>query len=253
MNGLFSYDSKLMQMLGFIADLFICNILYLICCIPVFTIGAAQAGLHSAMRTLGDTQDDRSAVKQFFKGFASGFGKITLSWLLVFVCVAILVYTSLVCFQNKDLGIFLPWGIPFAALCICAVYHSMLPAFHSQFGCTFGQLLRNSLITMLMHPIRSVALGALLWLPLFLFIMVPQTFIQLSPLFLTVYFSTCCLLGSLLLRKPFKMLIDHYTGEDLIEEERREKERAEDAEIEAEAKANLARRKADEKDEVNAE
>ena len=68
MNGLFSYDSKLMQVLGFIADLFLCNVLYMLCCIPIVTIGPAQAGLHNAMRTLGDTEDDRSAVKQFFKG-----------------------------------------------------------------------------------------------------------------------------------------------------------------------------------------
>ena len=243
MNGLFSYDSKLMQVLGFIADLFICNILFILCCVPVFTIGAAQAGLHNAMRTLGDTNDGRSAVKQFFKGFASGFGKITLAWVLVLLVVVMLVYTSIVCYMNQSLGVFLPWGFPFAMLCIVLCYQCMLPAFHSQFDCTFGQLLKNGLLTTIMHPICAVVLGAVTCWPLFNFIMYPGMFLQISLLYLTVYFSCVYLLASLLLKKPFKMLIDHYTGEDLIEEERKEREKKEEAEIEAEAKANLAKRK----------
>ena len=44
MGGLFSYDSKLMQILNFIGDLIILNVLYLVCCLPVVTIGAAQIG-----------------------------------------------------------------------------------------------------------------------------------------------------------------------------------------------------------------
>lgn len=243
MNGLFSYDSKLMQMLGFIADLFLCNLAFLVCCLPVVTIGAAQAGLHSAMRTLGDQEDDRSAIKQFFAGFASGFGKITAAWTLVLLAALMLGYTALACFLNQDTGRYMPWGFPFAMLCVILVYGSMLTAFHSQFGCSFGQLLRNALLTTVMHPICAVALAVASWLPAFTFVMYTRTFIQISPLFITVYFSTMYLLTGLLLRKPFKMLIDHYTGEDLIEEERKEREKAEDAEIEAEAKANLEKRK----------
>ena len=245
MNGLFSYDSKLMQVLGFIADLFICNILYILCCIPIVTMGAAQAGLHSAMRTLGDMEDDRSAVKQFFKGFASGFGKITLSWLLIALAAAVLAWTAMFCYQNQATGLLMPWGFPFAMLCVVLCYQSMLPAFHSQFDCTFGQLLKNSLLTTIMHPICAVLLGAATYWPLFNFIMYPQMFIQISLLYITVYFSTTYLILSLLLKKPFKMLIDHYTGEDLIEEERKEKAKKEDAEIEAEAKANIEKRKKD--------
>ena len=45
MEILFSYDSKLMQTLTFVADLILLNILYLLCCVPMFTIGAAQGAL----------------------------------------------------------------------------------------------------------------------------------------------------------------------------------------------------------------
>ena len=78
MDSIFSYESKLVQMLLKLADMMIMNILYVLCCLPVFTIGAAQAGLHTGIRQLRDPADDSSCTKAFFRGFANGFGKITL-------------------------------------------------------------------------------------------------------------------------------------------------------------------------------
>ena len=42
----FSYDSKLMTILNNLADLIFVNLLFIICCIPIVTIGAARAALH---------------------------------------------------------------------------------------------------------------------------------------------------------------------------------------------------------------
>ena len=79
MNSIFSYDSPLMQVLTYIGDLIILNFIFLLCCLPVFTIGAAQAGMFTAVRVLSDKEDDSSAVAAFFRGFKNGFGKVTLT------------------------------------------------------------------------------------------------------------------------------------------------------------------------------
>ncbi len=241
--GLFNYDSKLMQTLGFIADLFVCNLLFLIFCLPVVTIGAAFSGLHYSMRTLADTQDDRSAIKQFFIGFKSGFLSVTLVWFICLTVIGILTYTTYVSFVNSHLGIFVPWGVPFACLCVVLVYTSTLTVFHSQFGCTAGQLLRNGVPVIILSPIRSLLSAALTWAPMILALTRFDLFLYLTPLFLTVWFSTAFMLISLMMRKPFRLLIDHHTGQDVIDEENRRKAREEEDEIEAEAKANLAARK----------
>jgi len=111
MKNIFSYDSKLVTSLSFIADLFILNLLYLVCCLPLFTIGAAQAGLHNAVRILQDPLDGRSTVKAFFRGFKEGFGRITLAWLLFYVIEGILYYTLYITltYENRPLC---PLGIP---------------------------------------------------------------------------------------------------------------------------------------------
>lgn len=248
MNSLFSYDSKLMQTLGFLADLMITNLVYILCCIPIVTIGAATSGLHYSMRTLSNNMDDRSAIKQFFIGFRNGFLKSTFANLLFMILEAMLGYTTMVCYIARATGVFMSWGIPFAALCACLVLHSCVLIFHSQFDCTFGQLLRNGFILMLMYPIRSVLMAAFLWGPWFIALWSLPTFLTITPIFLVLWWSVGCMLSALMTRKPFRALIDHHTGEDVIQEEERARAAAEEEEIEALAKKNLAKKSKEEKE-----
>ena len=96
MNSLFSYENKFMQALMTLGDLIILNLLFLICSLPVVTMGAAQAGLYTAVRTIVDKDDDTAPVKAFFRGFKSGFIKITLVWipLLIISVMSILAFFS---------------------------------------------------------------------------------------------------------------------------------------------------------------
>lgn len=217
MKNIFSLDSKLMEVLGFIADLFILNLLFLACCIPVVTIGAAQAGLYNAVRVLQDKEDDSSVYKAFFRGFASGFGKVTVLWVIFSILTAMLLYTFLMSLSYD--GAFIHFYVPLIVLLPCLVLQAVITVFHSRFSCTIMQLFRNAWLVMLMHPLRSLAVAVLTWLPLGLFLADPYTFVQLTPLFLTVYYSVAFMFGVLFMQKPFQKLIDHFYGEDEIEEE----------------------------------
>lgn len=87
--NLFNLDNPLMQFLGKLADLFILNILYLICCIPIVTIGAATTALYTV--TLKSVKNEESyIVKSFFKAFKSNLKIGTLSWLIVLAAGTIL-------------------------------------------------------------------------------------------------------------------------------------------------------------------
>ena len=106
MKSIFSYENKVIQLLMKIADMAILNVLYLVCCIPVFTIGAAQAGLYSGIRQLLNSEDDRSPVPFFFKGFRMGFKQVTLVYLAYaagFVLLAVL-YVWLQFFSYAGIG-----------------------------------------------------------------------------------------------------------------------------------------------------
>lgn len=222
MKNMFSYDSKLTSVLSFIGDLFILNVLYLLCCIPVFTIGAAQAGLHNATRILQDPLDGRSTVKAFFRGFKEGFGRITLAWLLFLVFDLILYYTLHMTYTYADTGLFVHWGIPLVGLCLSLVLQTMLGIFHSQFSCTFRQLLHNCALMCVWHPLSSILSGALMCAPMIVFLLLPTIFVDITPLFLTVYYSLASMVIYLLTRKAFKALIDNFNNPNDPEEKTNE-------------------------------
>ena len=205
MKGLFSYDSPVMQILMYIGDLIILNFIYLLCCVPVFTIGAAQAGMYTAMRVLNDKEDDSSVSAAFFRGFANGFGKVTLAWGLL---TLVLVLVGAAAMLGYVFG--LPMWLCIVSFALAALFHSLVPAFHSRFGCTAMQLIRNAWFLAVAHPLRCLGVALMLWLPVILFLTNTNIFMTATPIWGTLYFSTAFLFAELLLRKPFQTLVDDF-------------------------------------------
>lgn len=222
MKSLFSVDSKFGQVMCFVADLVLLNLLFLLCCIPIVTIGAAQSGLYAAIRPLRDPEDGRSCYKLFFKGFVSGFWRITLVWTVFLVIDAILFYTMWICFENQALGIFVHWGVPCAGLIFSLLLHSLTTIFHSQFDCSAGQLFRNTFLLFATNPFHSVVVAVLTWAPVLLAGFKFTTFADLIPLFVAVYYSLALLVNSTVMKKPFQGLIDYMNGDEVEEREEEE-------------------------------
>ena len=225
MKSIFGYDSPLMQILAYIGDLIILNITFLICCIPLFTIGAAQAGMYTAMRVLNDKEDDTSPLKAFFRGFRNGFGKVTLAWGLLIVIMGIVSYA---CLWAYGLGLNIWFCL--IPVCICALFVSQVPAFHSRFDCTPIQLIRNTWFLVIAHPLRSIGNAALIWLPVIVVRLPLDLAMNSMLLWMTIYYSAAFLFGELLLRKPFKTLMDDFNARNAVEEDPEEVQRRQEEE-----------------------
>lgn len=206
MNKLFAYDSPPMQILMFVGDLIILNLLYLICCIPLFTIGAAQAGLHTAIKVLLDKEDDSSPAAAFFRGFASGFGTVTLAWGLTTVVLLLVAFLSVSAVQLGS-----PVWLVVFAIALCCIFQSLIPAFHARFGCSPWQLIRNSWFLLFAHPLRSIGVAVIVWLPVLLFLLGDlYVFMSITPIWGTLYYSTTFCFAHGLMKKPVKTLTDHF-------------------------------------------
>ena len=72
MRGVFNPDSPMMRALGVVWDLIVLNLLFLVCCIPVVTIGPAITALHYVTTKMAGEKDGRwSAI------FSSHSGQIS--------------------------------------------------------------------------------------------------------------------------------------------------------------------------------
>lgn len=206
MSNLFSYENPIMQALMKVGDLIILNFLFLLCSIPLFTIGAAWSGLYTAMKVMRDPEDDSSLVSAFFRGFKNGFRTVTLAWGVIAV---ILVLVSLACAYAAGFG--LSTWICILPVAILAWYIAQVPAFHSRFGCTAWQLIRNVWFLIIAHPLRTLGVAILTWLPLVLFLSkYAFAFFALVPIWCTLYFSTAAAFSYGFLKKPFEVLIEHF-------------------------------------------
>ena len=73
MRGVFNPDSPLMRALGVVWDLIVLNLLFLVCCIPVVTIGPAITALHYVTTKMAGEKDGTPVVGNFFKSFRANF------------------------------------------------------------------------------------------------------------------------------------------------------------------------------------
>lgn len=78
----FNYDSPIMQFLSRVTDIIILNILFIVCSLPVITIGASATALYSV--TLKMVKNEESYIfSSFFKAFKNNFKHSTVSWLIL--------------------------------------------------------------------------------------------------------------------------------------------------------------------------
>ena len=88
-QGLFNYDNPVWRFIGKLGDLVLLNLLWLICCIPVFTAGAATTAVYYVTLKLV-RDDDGSTIKSFFHSFTQNFKHATAIWLMILVAGGLL-------------------------------------------------------------------------------------------------------------------------------------------------------------------
>lgn len=89
MRNLFNMDNPIFRTLGKLADLMILNIVFLICCIPVITIGPALTGMSYVTLKMAECEEGYIA-KSFFKSFRQNFKQGTIIGLIMLVIGLIL-------------------------------------------------------------------------------------------------------------------------------------------------------------------
>ena len=96
MDRFFSMDNKFFTFMGKVADLFILNILCLICCIPIVTAGASITAMFYV--TIKMVKNEESyIIKSFFKSFKQNFKQATVINLIMLVAAILLYFDISIC------------------------------------------------------------------------------------------------------------------------------------------------------------
>lgn len=89
MASFFNYDNPVWRFIGKFFDIMILNLLWVICSIPIITMGASTTAVYYV--TLKLVRDEEgSTFKSFFKSFKENFRQSTIIWLILLAAGALI-------------------------------------------------------------------------------------------------------------------------------------------------------------------
>lgn len=207
MRNLFNIDSPLMRFLSKVADMIILNILFLITCIPIFTIGASMTALHYV--TLRMVSGEEGAVsKDYFRSFRQNFRQATVIWLILVAFALLLSYDIRLVWNGggyvntvvKVLSVIAGVALVMVLLYVFAIL--------AKFNNSVKGTIRNAVAISLAAFPKTVSMFILL-VSCAALTFYTETTIRWGLLFwLTPGFATVAYFNSILLRKTFERLIE---------------------------------------------
>lgn len=105
MKGLFSPGNKFGRAIIVIGYMVLMSCMWLICSLPIITIGAANAALYDMMRKIL-REEEQSVIVSYFRSVKSNFKQATPIGLIVTVVAAVIAFNALLLLgmDNTSIG-----------------------------------------------------------------------------------------------------------------------------------------------------
>ncbi len=184
-----------------LGDLVLLNICYVLCCLPIITVGAASTALYTVCFRFGTDREQHNIV-DFFQAFRANIGQGTLLWMIIVLANGFGIFCFLLVFQLSG-GLRYAY-IPFLVLLgILSVISSYIFPLLSQFDNRILTTLKNAMILSIGYLPRSLCIALLNLLPVIVLLVHPNLFMWALWLWGGLYFSASAYLNVILMRKVF--------------------------------------------------
>ena len=195
------------------------NVAFLICCLPVVTIGPAVCAMYSSLRSVVRGEG-------WFNGFKKGMKKHFVRNALVSSVLLIMIVDMAINF-NTALGFYLETGenLPLmiytaGLLPLLMVYSALWPLnvfIPYESGTDW---LKDCLRLLTKAPLQLIGVSALMLLPVALVLYIPEIGFMLMIVFLAAYYALAAFVAILLLKNPLEQRLGVYRATHPQEEEK---------------------------------
>lgn len=200
MGNIFRWDSPFMQKISKAGNLILLNILWILCSIPVLTMGAATAALYHTVFQY-QTADEDAVFKPFFRAFAGNFKQATLLWLPTLAVTALLILDLRYLFAYG--GNALMWIVIIVASVIFLMIQTQLLPQIARFENKLGTIIKNATLLTILHMPSAFLMAALNALPIIIFFAFPIMFMRWLPLWVGIWFSLVAYMNGRMLLKQW--------------------------------------------------
>ena len=191
------------------------NLVFLVACIPIVTIGQAWCGLMSAIRF---TIRGEGWFKGFWEGFKTRFLRGTIAWVICLAVDALMLMNVVPMLYYQTEGYLVPTIVSCIMLAISLMITVILPVLNVYIPTSVGRWLKNAVTMVFTNPIEVLGTAILIWLPVFLTIFWFSLAYQLVLAFVALYYAMVGLAATMVLKDPLiKILLACRADGSIIE------------------------------------
>ena len=162
----YNQDSKFWHFATLVADVILLNLLFIVLCIPVVTIGPAVSALiHTTLKLSED--ENRTIIKPFWNEFKRDITKKMVLWILYLVLIAAMIYMAQFYwnFANNNVDLFRTFGFMLfvlsALILVTTIVASIIGlAMTTKYFSPIKRLIKNSYLLIIVMPFQSLIMAS---------------------------------------------------------------------------------------------
>lgn len=162
----YNQDSKFWHFATLVADFILLNLLFVVLCIPVVTIGPAVSALiHTTLKLSED--ENRTIIKPFWNEFQRDITKKMVLWIVYLVLIAAMVYMAQFYwnFANNNVDLFRIFGFMLfvlsALILVTTIVASIIGlAMTTKYFSPIKRLIKNSYLLIIVMPFQSLIMAS---------------------------------------------------------------------------------------------
>lgn len=171
MNSLLNPDNPVMHFINKLVYSVYLNILWLICSIPIFTIGASTTALYYVTQKMVRNEEG-SITKSFFQSFKQNFKQGTIIWLILLAVGIVLGVDGYVLYHMRFENAF--WAILTAILIVAAIAYAIVLMYIfpllAHFDNTIKAMFKNSIMIGMRFLVCTALMAVIYFVMLFVII-----------------------------------------------------------------------------------
>lgn len=211
MREIFNMDGPVFRFLSGVADLLILNIVFLICCIPIVTIGASLTAMAYVVQKMKD--DEGYIVKTFFKSFKQNFKQSTLIWLIM-LALGLVMALDLRILHGLGGGMYsVVRGVVYVGILLWLMIFAYVFPLQARFYNTIRGTFRNAVLLAIGNLPKTLCMVVVMVGPAVATFLTVDTFVYGLLIWILVGFALVAYINGSLLHGIFEKLIDAQTAE----------------------------------------
>ena len=206
MQSLFSLDNPVIHFLSQVGDMIIANLLFLICSIPIVTIGAGWVTLHKITQDIVN-QEDQMLFRTFFRVFKENFKQATIAWMLLLLFLVCMFgnYFLIISYTAGSTQTILKVILAVIVVFVLGIGAHLFPLI-ARYDNDLRQHFVNAVVLSVIKLPKTLLMVFVNLLPLVVAYFSLNTFISTLVFWLFIGFSFACFVASQLLVPVFKQL-----------------------------------------------